>query len=86
MRDPFQRALSAYYDKVVKENFLGGGNWNITEYFRILVTHNYKNEHFTPQIEICDPLFAEIQLLGGGKDRNYDKRLGSDNKQRNFTS
>ena len=63
VRDPFERALSAYYNKVLATNRLGGENWTISTYFNYLVEHDLKDNHFRPQLEVCDPCFLGISYL-----------------------
>ena len=64
VRDPFERAVSSYYNKVIEENYLNGQNWTIREYFNNLVKNDYKDQHIKPQIAVCDPCFLNITYLG----------------------
>ena len=64
VRDPFQRALSGYYNKVLPHNYLNGAKWSLSQYFEHLVADNIENQHFRSQITICDPCFLGIDYLG----------------------
>ena len=63
VRDPFERAVSAYYNKVLQHNDLNGQNWTIREYFINLVENNNNDHHFRPQISVWDPCFLNITYL-----------------------
>ena len=64
VRDPFERAVSAYYNKVKGKNLLKGKNWTISEYFDHLVKHNVQDEHFKLQQRVCDPCYLNVDYLG----------------------
>ena len=72
VRDPFQRALSAYYNKVKKENYFNGKNWTLTYYFNYLVKNSVKDQHFKMQYKVCDPCFLGINYLGRTETMNDD--------------
>ena len=65
VRDPFDRAISAYFDKVKEGNRLTGRRTNLTSFFRLLVSRKVSNDpHFLPQIEVCDPCRLNISFYG----------------------
>ena len=72
VRDPFQRALSAYYNKVRKENYFGGRDWSLNRYFDYLVQNSMQDPHFKTQVEVCDPCFLGINYLGRTETMNND--------------
>ena len=63
-RDPFDRALSGYFDKVVRRDWLGGRNMTLNEYFNVLNERKTSNIHFATQLSICDPCQLNISFLG----------------------
>ncbi|XP_075250808.1 uncharacterized protein LOC142343011 [Convolutriloba macropyga] len=67
VRDPFQRALSAYYNKVRKENYFGGRDWSLNRYFNYLVQNSMQDPHFKTQVEaathyLIEPVDVNIRL------------------------
>ena len=63
-RDPFERAVSGYFNKVIKENLLTGSKTRFNEYLRFLATNDTNNHHFDPQMSVCDPCKLPISFLG----------------------
>ena len=72
VRDPFQRALSGFYDKVKKQNYFKGQNWTINQFFQRLVRKSAQDEHFDSQSTLCDPCFLGINFLGRTETMNRD--------------
>ena len=65
VRDPFDRAISAYFDKVTGGNRLTGRNTSLTSFFEQLVAGNVANDpHFLPQLAICDPCQLKTSFYG----------------------
>ena len=64
VRDPFARALSAYYNKVRKENYFEGKKWTPNDYFSYLVHNTTDNQHFNQQVDVCDPCYLNINFIG----------------------
>ena len=64
VRDPFERAVSAYYNKVKKENYFNGRNWTIVEYFEHLIKNDVTDRHFKPQYQLCNPCSLNVSYLG----------------------
>ena len=71
-RDPFDRALSGFFDKVLRKGWLEGPNMTLNHYFDILVEGDTRNVHFTKQLSICDPCFLNISYLGRTETMNQD--------------
>ena len=63
-REPFDRALSGYFDKVVKQGWLDGQNMTLSEFFKVLINESTNNGHFTEQLSVCNPCSLDINFLG----------------------
>ena len=64
VRDPFERAISAYYNKVATNLLLRGRKFTLNTYFKHLAEENEGNFHFVPQMSLCDPCKLNISYLG----------------------
>ena len=67
VRDPFQRALSAYFDKIRKRND------NINSFFRSLVGGYFDwNVHFTDFFSLCDSCRTKFDFIGRRETHDRD--------------
>ena len=63
-RDPLDRALSAYFDRVLPNPALLEQFKSLDNYLRNLSMEENKNSHFRPQLSVCDPCRLNISFLG----------------------
>ena len=66
-RDPFERALSGYFNKIIGKNWFGGAaNLSLNKFLNRLSNFDPKlsNNHFLPQISHCDPCLLNMSFIG----------------------
>jgi len=73
-RDPFERAVSGYFDKVVENSahWFGQKEATMVSYFTKLSQQFNGNEHFMMQVKICDPCLLKMTFLGRAETMNRD--------------
>ncbi|XP_075265787.1 carbohydrate sulfotransferase 9-like [Convolutriloba macropyga] len=62
-RDPFNRALSGYFDKVERNGWLGGKNTSLSQYFGMSISGKTQNGHFAEQLSVCNPCALNITFV-----------------------
>ena len=71
VRDPFDRAISAYFDKVLGGPLLNK-SMTLEDFFRYLNHGNVNNHHFLSQMWICNPCRRKLSFLGRTETHNAD--------------
>ena len=71
-REPFDRALSGYFDKVARNGWLGGRDKSLKDYFKVLIEKRTQNDHFIDQLTVCDPCRLNVTFLGRTETFAYD--------------
>ena len=70
-RDPFDRALSGYFNKILPRN-TARKNTSLDEFFMTVIERKTENKHFIKQLTICDPCLLNMSFLGRTETMNED--------------
>ena len=71
-RDPFDRAVSAYFNRVLPNPKHLKYYKSLNNFLSILSTGKDLNVHFRPQLSVCDPCLLKIKFLGRKETMNED--------------
>ena len=75
VRDPFERAVSSYFNKVLTGQILKNKSMTMENYFHYLNTANSNNEHFVTQLSLCNPCLSKFSFIGRSESLNSDFRF-----------
>ena len=75
VRDPFERAVSSYFNKVLTGQTLKNKSMTMENYFHYLNTANSDNEHFVTKLSLCDPCLSNFSFIGRSESLNSDFRF-----------